>query len=50
MQKVIIGVMISKSLQEVLQLTYIDQERASQTITNFVTKFPVTQHIQIWKF
>ena len=29
--------------------TYIDQERASQTIPNYVTKFPVTQHIQILK-
>ena len=46
----LIRVMISKTLQEFYNQTYIEWERASQTIPNFVTKFSVTQHIQILKF
>ena len=29
---------------------YIEQDRLPQTIPNFVTKFPVTQHIQNFEF
>ena len=46
----LIGVTISKRLQEGFQSDLYERDRPSQTISNFVTKLPDTQHIQVLKF
>ena len=50
MQPHLIGVTISKSLQEGFPSDLYERDRPSQTIPNFVTKLPDTQHIQVLKF
>ena len=50
MQTLIIGIMISKSLQEVLQSDLYQTRESLSNSPNFVTKFPVAQWIQILKF
>ena len=50
MQTSIIGVTISKNLQEFLKLDYIDQERGSQIIPNFVTNFLSHNTFKVLKF